>query len=92
MNTLPKNIFSISKTTADSTHKWMLHSVNGEISYGFDYATRVANADRGEKVALYGGDGGYMSVAVQSVDATVAELNALLLDECEPFNESDIEG
>lgn len=91
MTSIPHNVFAVVKTTDGSTNEWMLHDSGGTVAYGFDYATRVSNADPREKIALYGGDGGYMSVSLQSIDATVSQLNELLLDDCEPFDEADLE-
>lgn len=88
---LSDNVFDIVRTTDESTHEWVLRGSNNSVSYGFDYATRVANANRPEQIALYGGRGGYMSVAVRAIDATVDELNELLMEDCEPFTESDLE-
>lgn len=56
---------SIQRLTDESSNEYRIFSQDQAISYTFDYATRVANGDSPERLALYSNDVSNGTVAIE---------------------------
>ena len=87
MTEIPDECFEIVKNQEGSSVPWTLCSKAGRsFNFGFEYATRVANGDRPEKIGLFN-NGSCVSVQISKIDTTVEQLNACISNEKGEFDQ-----
>lgn len=81
---------AIRETTDESDSEFVLADFELDAQIYLDYATRVANGDRPEKIALYKQGIPVGTIPVSAIDEPLTRVNELLLEEADPITENEV--